>query len=62
MRRRDAELLEGKYLRGFGLREGAHAGTVAHDSHNLVIAENDPADVLLAAQTLAVCGGASAWY
>jgi adenine deaminase len=44
-------------LRGFGLRQGAHAGTVAHDSHNLVVAGTNPGDMLLATRTLAACGG-----
>jgi adenine deaminase len=44
-------------LRGYGLREGAHAGTVAHDSHNLLVAGTNPADMLLAARTLGACGG-----
>ncbi|MBV9359447.1 MAG: adenine deaminase [Chloroflexi bacterium] len=44
-------------LRGLGLRGGAHGTTVAHDSHNLVIAGTNPADMLLVARTLAECGG-----
>jgi adenine deaminase len=44
-------------LRGLGLRAGAHGTTVAHDSHNLVIAGTNTADMLLVARTLADCGG-----
>lgn len=44
-------------LKGLGLRSGAHGTTVAHDSHNLVIAGTDPRDMLLAARTLADQGG-----
>lgn len=42
---------------GFGLKRGALAATVAHDSHNLVIAGVAPEDMLLAAQTLEKVGG-----
>jgi adenine deaminase len=44
-------------LKGLGLRTGAHGTTVAHDSHNLVIAGRNTADMLLVARTLAECGG-----
>jgi adenine deaminase len=44
-------------LRGLGLTGGAHGTTVAHDSHNLVIAGTNPGDMLLVARTLAGCGG-----
>lgn len=44
-------------LKGLGLRSGAHGTTVAHDSHNLVIAGTRPADMLLVARTLAAQGG-----
>ncbi|KDN56891.1 adenine deaminase [Exiguobacterium sp. AB2] len=42
---------------GFGLKRGALAATVAHDSHNLVIAGVSPNDMLLAAETLEKVGG-----
>ncbi|RHB48382.1 adenine deaminase [Exiguobacterium sp. AM39-5BH] len=42
---------------GFGLKRGALAATVAHDSHNLVIAGVSPDDMLLAAKTLEKVGG-----
>ncbi|MCC7369337.1 MAG: adenine deaminase [Chloroflexi bacterium] len=44
-------------LKGLGLRSGAHGTTVAHDSHNLVIAGTSAADMLLVARTLAQQGG-----
>jgi adenine deaminase len=44
-------------LKGLGLRRGAHGTTVAHDSHNLVIAGKNAADMLLVARTLSDCGG-----
>ncbi|HVU63677.1 MAG TPA: adenine deaminase [Phycisphaerales bacterium] len=45
------------FVRGFGLREGAIASTVGHDSHNLAVLGVDDADMLLAARTLSACGG-----
>lgn len=39
-------------VQGFGLRQGALASSVAHDSHNLVVVGVDEQDMLLAAQHL----------
>jgi adenine deaminase len=47
-------------LRGLGLREGALATTVAHDSHNLIVAGRSPADMAAAARTVADIGGGAA--
>ncbi len=44
-------------VRGLGLREGAAATTVSHDCHNLLVIGRDSANMALAAQTLAKCGG-----
>lgn len=44
-------------IRGLGLNAGAVAGTVAHDSHNLIVAGVDDADMRLAACVLRDCGG-----
>jgi adenine deaminase len=44
-------------LKGLGIHTGAHGTTVAHDSHNMVIAGVSPADMLLVAKTLAAQGG-----
>ncbi|OAT81177.1 adenine deaminase [Desulfotomaculum copahuensis] len=44
-------------VRGFGLQSGAVASTVAHDSHNLLVLGMNDADMALAANTLAGCGG-----
>ncbi|MGI5838927.1 MAG: adenine deaminase [bacterium] len=44
-------------LRGFGLTEGAIASTVSHDCHNLTVVGTSASDMLLAARTLAQCGG-----
>ena len=45
------------FVRGFGIKSGAFASTVAHDSHNLICAGMSDEDMLLAAQTLGACGG-----
>ncbi len=46
------------YLKGYGLKKGAVATTIAHDSHNLIIAGTNEADMLLAAKHLeAIEGG-----
>jgi adenine deaminase len=47
-------------LRGLGLRDGALATTVAHDSHNLIVAGRTPADMATAAQAVADMGGGAA--
>jgi adenine deaminase len=44
-------------LRGFGLREGAVASSVGHDSHNLIVAGTDEADMQLALATIAATEG-----
>ena len=45
------------WTHGFGLKRGAIASTVGHDSHNLCIVGADPADMALAANALRDCGG-----
>jgi adenine deaminase len=45
------------FVRGFGLKRGAIASTVAHDSHNLVIAGCSDADMLLAAKEVEKLAG-----
>jgi adenine deaminase len=44
-------------VRGFGLRKGAIASSVAHDAHNLVIAGASDSDILRAARVLEEMGG-----
>ena len=41
------------FVQGFGLREGALASSVAHDSHNIIAVGTNDADMLVAAQALA---------
>ncbi len=45
------------FVHGFGLKKGALASTVAHDSHNIIVVGTDDTDMLKAAQTLIGCGG-----
>lgn len=45
------------FISGFGLREGAVASTVAHDSHNLVVVGASDADILAAARAVEGMGG-----
>jgi adenine deaminase len=45
------------FVRGFGLREGAMASTVAHDSHNIVAAGVNDRDMIRAVERLAEIGG-----
>lgn len=44
-------------LKGYGIRGGAVATTVAHDSHNLIAAGDNDADLLLAMARLQTLGG-----
>jgi len=45
------------FVRGFGLKAGAFASTVAHDAHNIVIAGVDDTDMALCVKRLAEIGG-----
>ncbi len=45
------------YVRGFGLRRGALASTIAHDAHNIVAVGADDADLLAAIATVAESQG-----
>ena len=45
------------FVRGFGLRAGALASSVGHDSHNLCVVGADDADMALAANRLIALGG-----
>ncbi|MBS9334572.1 adenine deaminase [Fructobacillus sp. M1-13] len=44
-------------IRGLHIRQGAIASTIAHDSHNVIVAGQNDADMLLAVQTLKEIGG-----
>jgi len=45
------------FVRGLGLRRGAVASSIAHDSHNLLVAGVTDADMLFAVERLAQAGG-----
>jgi adenine deaminase len=45
------------FVRGFGFAQGALASTVAHDSHNLVVAGAGDRDMVVAANSLRELGG-----
>lgn len=45
------------FVQGLGLKRGALAGTIAHDSHNLIVAGIGDADMLLAARVVKEMGG-----
>ena len=45
------------FVRGFGLRRGAMASTIAHDAHNLVVVGADEGDMARAVQRMAEIGG-----
>jgi adenine deaminase len=44
-------------VKGFGLREGALASSIAHDSHNVVVVGATDAEMLLAARAVVEMGG-----
>jgi len=44
-------------VRGFGLKKGALASTVAHDSHNILVVGTNDSDMLVAVEALAKMGG-----
>ncbi len=45
------------FTKGFGIKRGAMASTVAHDAHNLLVVGTNDEDMALAANTLIECGG-----
>lgn len=48
------------FVRGFGLREGALASTVAHDSHNIIAVGTTDQEIEAAAREVASMGGGQA--
>ena len=45
------------FVKGFGIKRGAMAQTVAHDAHNLLVVGTNDEDMALAANTLIECDG-----
>jgi adenine deaminase len=44
-------------VKGFGLKNGAAASTVAHDAHNLIVVGDNDRDMMAAVEELKSCGG-----
>lgn len=44
-------------VKGFGLKDGAIAATIAHDSHNVIAVGTNDQDLLQAIETLKEIGG-----
>ncbi len=44
-------------IKGFGLRSGAIASSVAHDSHNIIVVGQNDSDMMMAAGEVATMGG-----
>ena len=44
-------------IRGYGITDGAVATTIAHDSHNIIVAGDNDADMALAVSTIRDIGG-----
>lgn len=44
-------------IKGFGLRSGAIASSVAHDSHNIIVVGQNDGDMMIAAREVATMGG-----
>ena len=45
------------FVRGFGLKRGAIASSVAHDSHNIIVVGTDDDDMMATARSVADMGG-----
>lgn len=45
------------FVKGFGIKHGALAQTVAHDAHNLFVIGTNDEDMVIAVNTLIACGG-----
>jgi adenine deaminase len=45
------------FVKGMGLKRGALASTVAHDSHNIIVTGTDDGDMMAAARAVAETGG-----
>ena len=45
------------FVKGFGIKKGALAQTVAHDAHNLLVVGTNDSDMTIAANALIECGG-----
>jgi adenine deaminase len=48
------------FVRGFGLKQGAIASSVAHDSHNIIVVGTTDEDMQAAVKTVVLMGGGMA--
>lgn len=48
------------FVKGFHIKDGAMASTVAHDAHNLLVVGSNDVDMAVAANALVECGGGMA--
>ena len=48
------------FVKGFHIKEGAMASTVAHDAHNLLVVGSNDEDMAIVANALVECGGGMA--
>lgn len=48
------------FVKGFHIKDGAMASTVAHDAHNLLVVGSNDVDMTVAANALVECGGGMA--
>lgn len=48
------------FVKGFGIKNGAIASTVAHDAHNLMVVGTNDEDMAIVANALVACGGGMA--
>lgn len=48
------------FVKGFGIKKGAIASTVAHDAHNLMVVGTNDEDMTIVANALVACGGGMA--
>lgn len=44
-------------IKGYGLKNGAVATTVGHDSHNIIVVGDNDSDMMLAVEQIKTCGG-----
>ena len=56
-RHKDTGHIGRAYLCGYGLRRGAVASSIAHDSHNLIVAGTNARDMATAAEAVRNAGG-----
>ena len=56
-RHRATGMVAAGFIHGFGLKDGAFATSIAHDSHNIIVAGENDKDMLLAVTQIEAMGG-----